>query len=198
MVRPRSEDLHHLGEERIHAGAHVERGNGEPQTSTRSPSHSRSQAPQAAAEDAGQHRDHGGAPWRSSTRWVDQRQKAAPGTKPAPVAWPPHVTAETGTIWAASMPCSRIQRRSWLLALILLASVYRRPIRVCAHASIRTALKLPREGAAGLVMSHVRPLLMRNTWRLASMVGEGGSAGAYVDPAGQGGCRPPRRLVIGF
>ena len=49
-----AEDSHHLGEERIHAGAHVEGRHRQPQgIDPNHPSHSRSQAPQAAAEDAG-------------------------------------------------------------------------------------------------------------------------------------------------
>jgi hypothetical protein len=78
-----AEDPHHLGEERVHAGAHVEGGHRQPQgVDPDHPSHSRSHAPQVAAEDAGHSTVTVAAPLRNSTRiGASGLAKSCTGTK---------------------------------------------------------------------------------------------------------------------
>ena len=116
-----AEDSQHLGEERVHAGAHVERRHRQPQgVDPEHPSHSRSQATQAAAEDAGQSTVTVTAPLRSSSRMgVSRLGESCTGTK-LPNGSDAATRNGRQDNSGGSMPRSRIQHRSWL-ALIPLA-----------------------------------------------------------------------------
>jgi len=108
-----AEDLHHLGKERVHAGPHVERRHRQPQRlDPDHPSHSRSQAPQAAAEDAGHSTVTDAAPLRNSIRiGASGQEESCTGTKP-PIGSGAATRKGRQDNSGGSMPRSRIQRRS--------------------------------------------------------------------------------------
>jgi len=116
VIRPRlADEPHQLGEERVYASPHLKRHHRQPQGDDPDhPSHSRSQAPQAAAENAGQSTTVTTAELLRSSRRIGASRvgDSCTGIKP-PIGSEAAVRYGRQENSGGSMPCSRIQRRNW-------------------------------------------------------------------------------------